>query len=104
MVTNVEKFTAPVWELNALSVKNIEKLAELGLKSMEENTALAIESMKEAIAVRDVEGWKNYLTTRFDAANGVFERVIADARQVTELGQGYINEAKEIMEGALTTR
>ncbi len=104
MVTNVEKLVAPVQELNVLTIKNIEKLAELQLKTIEENTNIGLESLKAAIGVKDLDGWKDYLTAQTEVANGIAEGMVANVSTVAELGQDYINEAKGIVEGALTAK
>ncbi len=104
MVTNVEKLVAPVQELNVLTIKNIEKLAELQLKTIEENTNIGLESLKAAIGVKDLDGWKDYITAQTEVANGIAEGMVANVSTFAELGQGYINEAKGIVEGVLTAK
>lgn len=104
MVTNIEKLTAPVQELNALTVKNIEELAEVGLKSIEANTTVALDSLKKAIAVKDIDGWKNYLSGQIEVANEVFASAVADARKVTEIGGEYITNAQGIVDGVISKK
>lgn len=97
----VEKLTAPVIELNALAVKNIEKLTELQLKTIQENASIGVESIKSASAISDLEGLQSFLTSQADVAKQISEGILANARTVAELSQGYATEAKEIAEGAL---
>ena len=104
MVTNIENLTVPVQELNTLAVKNIEKLAEVGLKSIETNTTVVLDSLKKAVAVKDVDGWKNYLSGQIEVANEVFASAIADARKVTEIGEDYVTHAQGIVDGVISKK
>ena len=104
MVTNVEKLVAPVQELNVLNIKNIEKMAELQLKTVEENTNIGLETLKAAINVKDLDGWKDYITAQTEVAKEIAEGMVANVSTFAELGQAYINDAKGIVEGTLTAK
>ena len=101
MNSYVEKLAAPVKELNALAVKNIETLTELQLKTIQDNAAIGVESIKSASAITDLEGLQSFLTDQAEVAKQITEGILANARTVAELSQGYATEAKEIAESSL---
>ena len=101
MNSYVEKLAAPVEELNALAVKNIEQLTELHLKTIQDNATIGVESIKSASAITDLEGLQSFLTDQAEVAKQIAEGIFANARTVAELSQGYAAEAKEIAETSL---
>ena len=101
MKSYVEKLTAPVQELNALAVKNIEQLTTLQLKTIQENASVGVETIKSATAISDLEGFQSFLTEQADVAKQIAEGILANARTVAELSQGYAADAKEIAETSL---
>jgi phasin family protein len=101
MKSYVEKLTAPVQELNALAVKNIEELTALQLKTIQENASVGVEAIKSATAISDLEGFQSFLTEQAEVAKQIAEGILGNARTVAELSQGYAAEAKEIAETSL---
>lgn len=101
MNSYVEKLDAPVKELNALAIKNIETLTELQLKTIQDNATVGVESIKSASAITDLEGLQSFLTDQAEVAKQIAEGIFANARIVAELSQGYAAEAKEIAETSL---
>lgn len=101
MNSYVEKLDAPVKELNALAIKNIETLTELQLKTIQDNATVGVESIKSASAITDLEGLQSFLTDQAEVAKQFAEGIFANARTVAELSQGYAAEAKEIAETSL---
>jgi len=97
MKSYIEKLTAPVQELNAIAVKNIEELTALQLKTIQENA----ESIKSATAITDLEGFQSFLTEQVEVARQITESILANARTVAELSQGSAAEAKDIVESSL---
>lgn len=101
MNSYVEKLDAPVKELNALAIKNIETLTELQLKTIQDNATVGVESIKSASAITDLEGLQSFLTDQAEVAKQIVEGIFANASTVAELSQGYAAEAKEIAETSL---
>ena len=101
MKSYVEQLTVPVQELNALAVKNIEELTSLQLKTIQENASVGVETIKSATAISDLEGFQSFLTEQAEVAKQIAEGILANARTVAELSQGYATEAKEIAETSL---
>jgi phasin family protein len=101
MKSYVEKLAAPVQELNALAVKNIEELTALQLKTIQENATVGVETIKSATAISDLEGLQSFLTAQAEVAKQIAEGILANARTVAEMSQGYATDAKEIAETSL---
>jgi phasin family protein len=103
MNAQVNKFFAPVRELNALAVENVEKVIGIQMKYIEDSAKLGIESLKGAAAIDDVEGLRTYLTKQAEVSKELSERALNDSKTVMELGKSYTNEVQKIMKDALAT-
>ena len=103
MNAQVDKFFAPVRELNALAVENVEKVIGIQMKYIEDSAKLGIESLKGAAAISDVDGLKDYLTKQAEVSKELSERALSDSKTVMELGKNYTSEVQKIMKGALAT-
>ena len=68
MNAQVDKFFAPVRELNALAVENVEKVIGIQMKYIEDSAKLGIESLKGAAAISDVDGLKDYLAKQAEVS------------------------------------
>jgi len=101
MSNQIEKLVAPIQELSALAVNNIEKVTELQLKGIAECAEANIQALKSANTIRDAKDLQAYLDTQISAAIAIAENAQANAKIITELGQSYADEAKKIVEGAL---
>jgi phasin family protein len=103
MNAQVEKYMAPVQELNALAVENVEKILNLQLKRIEETAKLGIQQMKAAASIRDAEGFQGYMTSYAESLRQLGERTAEDVRAVYELGNAYTTQAQRIFKEALKT-
>ena len=101
MNTSVEKFVAPVQELVALNVANIEKLAGIALESLEENVNAGIDTLKKAASVKDLDSARSYYTGQTEATRKVFESNVARSKTVTDIAQSYPASVKKIVDNAL---
>ena len=97
----VEKLAAPVKELNALAVKNIEELTALQLKTIQDNATVGVETIKSAASISDLEGFQSFLTEQTEVAKQIAEGIFANVRTVAELSQSYVAEVKEVAEVSL---
>ena len=103
MNPQVEKYIAPVNELNALAIDNIEKLISLNVKRFEETAKAGIEQLRAAAAIKDVEDVKAYLNSYAETIRQIGERTVEDTRAVLEMGNSYTSEAQRIFKDALKT-
>lgn len=99
----VEKYMAPVQELNALAVENVEKILNLQLKRLEETTKLGIEQMKAVASIKDVEGFQGFMSRYAESLRQIGERTAEDVRAVYELGNSYTTQAQRIFKDAVKT-
>ncbi len=99
----VEKYMAPVQELNALAVENVEKILTLQLKRLEETTKLGIEQMKAVASIKDVEGFQGFMNSYAESLRQIGERTAEDVRAVYELGNSYTTQAQRIFKDAVKT-
>ncbi|MBI1732830.1 MAG: phasin family protein [Gammaproteobacteria bacterium] len=103
MNAQVEKYMAPVQELNALAVANVEKILNLQLKRIEETAKVSIEQLKAVASIKDVEGFQGYVTSYAESLRQLGERTAEDFRTVYELGNSYTTQAQRIFKDALKT-
>ena len=89
-------------EINELTVRNFETVAELQLKTAEENVKAGIEQVKNAAAVRDADSWKEYLAAQAAASQEYSDRILTSARSVVELSNAYNTEVQRIMKEAFS--
>lgn len=102
MIDKIEKLVTPIQELSALAVSNIEKLTELKLNSIELSANASVEALKSAAAIKDVGGMQAYFSAQLEAAKAITKNAETNAKTIAELGQSYVDEAKNIVEGALS--
>ena len=98
----IEKYYAPVRELNNLAIANMEKVLDMQLKFIEDSTKAGLDSLKTATAINDAEGLKEYLNSQVATSKQFTERALEDGRTVAELGNDYIKEAQNVVKEALT--
>ena len=101
MNAQMDKYIAPAKELNDLAIENFEKVIALQMKRLEENTKIGVDQLKGAAAVKDVEGFKEYLGGCADLARSLTEKAVEDARTAFEWSNAYHTEAQRIFKDAL---
>ena len=95
-----EKYFAPMRELNALAVSNLEKLVDIQLRYIEDSARAGVEQLKTAATINDAEGFRNYINTQVATSRKLTERAIEDSRTVAELGTGYATEVQKVVKDA----
>jgi len=101
MNAQIEKYLVPVQELNALTVDNVEKIVSLQVKRIEENAKFGLEQLKAAAAVKDVDGFKDYLSNYTEALRQISEHTVEDMRTVFDLSNAFGSEARRIFKDAM---
>ncbi len=102
MSNDIEKLVAPIRELSALAVSNIEKLTELQLKGITQCADANVQALKSANAIKDVKDLQAYIDAQTAAAVAIAENAEKNAKTIAELGQSYAEEAKKIAEDAFS--
>jgi phasin family protein len=100
MNEQLEKYFAPMHELNVLAIQNLEKLVDIQLSYLEDSTRAGVEQLKTAAAINDAEGLKNYINTQVETSRKFTERAIEDSRTVAEIGTGYATEVQKVIKEA----
>lgn len=98
MNAQIEKLMAPVQELAALNVANIEKLVTLQLAGLAEGAKVGVESLKQALSIKDIEDAKTYVAGQTAAVKTAVESASARAKVVAEITQAYQAGVKKIVE------
>lgn len=101
MNAQVDKFFAPIRELNTLAVENVEKIFDIQMKALEETSKATIDSLKGATAISDLESLKSYLNKQAEVTRQLTERTLADTKSVMELGNSYTSEAQKIVKESM---
>jgi len=96
-----EKYFAPVRELNALAIANLEKLVDLQVKYIEDSAKATVEQLKTVAAINDAEGFKDYINTQVAVSRKFTERAIEDGRTVAEMSTSYATEVQKVVKDAL---
>lgn len=97
MNIQTEKYFEPVREINALALENIEKLLDIQLKSINDTTRLGVEQLKSAVAIKDAEGLKKYITDQTEIAKTLGERFVKDTQTALEIGASYTDKVQQIV-------
>jgi len=101
MNAQVDKFFAPIRELNTLAVENVEKIFDIQMKALEETSKATVEGLKGAAAISDLESLKSYLNKQAEVTRQLTERSLTDTKSVMELGNSYTSEAQKIVKESM---
>jgi len=101
LVEQAETAFAPIRKFNQLAVSNVEKLAALQIASIQDYSELSIAQLKAASEITDVESLQDYLRKQADLLSAMREKMMADAKAVSELGGEFSVEAKKLTEESL---
>ncbi len=104
MSNDIEKLVAPLRELSALAISNIEKITELQLKGITESADANVQALKSAGTIKDVKDLQAYMDAQIAAATATAENAQANAKTIAELGESYANDAKKIAEDAFSKK
>ena len=101
MKTEFENFLAPIQEINAMTVQNVEKFIDIQIKALEENTKAGLGQFKNAYEIKDLDGLKSYFNTQAEVSRQVAERATKDTQAIVELANAYSSELQRIVKANL---
>lgn len=104
MNTEFDKFIEPIKEINELTVKNFEAIADMQIKVAEENVQRGIDQAKNAASIKDADSWKEYVDSQAAYSQELNERIIENAKNVVELSNTYNAEVQRIVKGLFTVK
>lgn len=103
MANTFEEFIAPVKELNALTLKNIEEIAAIQVKAIEENTKISMDAFKASIEIKDFDSLNSYIQEQASTAQNIANSAIEDSKEIAKLTESYTNSVKELVEKSIPT-
>jgi phasin family protein len=93
----------PAQKLGQLMIANAEKLSEIQLAAAKAYSDMGLGQMKAAVEVKDMAGLKGYAEKQAEALKTVGERLVADAKAVTEMASAFSTEAQSITKDAASS-
>lgn len=100
-VASFEELAAPVVALNKIAFSYTEKLVDMNLAVMRKQADTMLAGWREAIAVKDADEAKAYLTNQGEVARTVVEGYVADAKTVAQLNQDVAEEVRKVVEESI---
>ncbi len=100
-IPSFDEFSAPVVALNKVALSYTEKLIDFNLSVMRKQADMALTGWREALAVKDADAAKSYLTHQTEVARNVVEGYVADAKTVTHLNQEVAEDVRKVVEESI---
>ena len=97
-----EALVANTQKLNKLAIANFEKVAALQMNALRSCSELGLNQLKSLAEVKDPQALQGYVQTQAEAVKALAEKMIADAKTVTEMGVAYNQEAQKVAQEALS--
>ena len=96
-VASFEYVVAPVVEINKIALSYTEKLVEMNLAVIRKQADAALAGWRAALSVKDAAGAKDYLTAQSEAARGLVEGYVADAKAVSQINQEVAADVRKVV-------
>jgi phasin family protein len=97
ITAQAEEMMVPVREMGELALDNTEKLVKLQVTAFTNYAKLGIAHWRAALAVRDADGAKEFMTKHRAYVETVTEKAAKDANAVMELGNDYVAEVQRVL-------
>jgi hypothetical protein len=101
-VPSFEDLVAPAIAINKIALGYAEKLVDMNITIMRKQADVALAGWREAIAVKNADEAKDYLTSQGEAARAVVEGYVADAKTVSKLNQDVAEEVRKVVEDSIS--
>jgi len=96
-----EALVANAQKLNKMAVANFSKVATLQMDALRVCSELGLNQLKSLSDVKDPQALQSYVQTQAGAMKELAEKLLANAKTVTELGVSYNQEAQKMAQDAL---
>ena len=96
-----EQLINPVMKLNNMAVESLEQIVNIQLKAFEGNVKIGIYSLNTATEVRDIDSLKAYMGDQVAITKYLSGNILADAKEVSELGNSYSLNAQIVVKNVL---
>jgi len=94
---SVEKAFAPVKELNDIALDYTTKVVDINLGAMRKHADAMLAGWRDALAIRDPEGLKSYISLQSEVAVKLVDELAADTKMVQEYGIQAAESARELV-------
>ena len=101
MIPAFDEMVAPVVALSKIGLGYTEKLVDFNLSVLRKQADMALTGWREALAVKDADAAKEYLTHQGEVARDVVEGYVADAKAVTQMSQEVAEDVRKVVEGSI---
>jgi phasin family protein len=89
LMQNTTALPAPMLKANKLVVAEVERLVNFQMGALRYYVDIVINQLKAAAQVSDVGGLQEFVKGQVEVANKVRQRVMDDAKALTELGTDF---------------
>ncbi len=80
---------APMVKANKLLVAELERLVNFQVGVMKYYTEMVLNQLKAAAEISDGNSLQEFVKAQADVANTIRDRMVTDAKSLTELGMGF---------------
>jgi len=92
-----EDVFTPIIEINKIALSYTEKLIELNMAVLSKQADVALAGWRAALSIKDFSEAKDYLTVQGEAARGVVEGLVADAKSVSGMNQEVADDVRKVV-------
>ena len=96
MNARMEQLNRPVQRLGAFMVDNLERTIDLQLGMFRSCTQYTVKQWREVLAVRDPQGFQEYLQQQGEAAQALSQELSEDIRKFVGIGQDMATQAMRL--------
>ncbi len=96
-IASFEDAVTPIVEINKIALSHTEKLVELNLAVLRRQTDVALFGWRAALSVKDAVGTKDYLTAQGEAARGLVEGYVAEAKTVSQMNKEVADDVRKVV-------
>lgn len=97
-----QKLLSSLQKLNKAAVAEVEKLAQHQVASLQVYSDLYVSNLKAAAEVNDLQDLQAFVNKQGDLAMTFGKRIATDAKDIAQMGAGFLAEAQRIAQESVT--
>ncbi|MGP4952943.1 phasin family protein [Psychrobacter sp. T6-1] len=97
MSENAQKMFEPWTKLNQAFLKNAEMMTEFSLNTIKSYSEMGLENMRQVSEIDSPESAENFSKKQAEMLNTISQKMLADAKRMTELGSSMHDEVMQVM-------
>lgn len=94
---NAQKMFEPWTKLNQAFLKNAEMMSEFSLNTIKTYAEMGLENMRQVAEIDSAESAKDFGSKQAEMLNTISQKMLADAKRMTELGSNMHNEVMQVL-------